>query len=52
MSVLDEVLWKWAKMRTIQLDHKNISEYIFGLIDKDKKQMERVNKKGNREVLA
>jgi len=36
ITILDENLWKWAKKRTIDLDLKNISQYLFELIRKDR----------------
>lgn len=36
ITILDENLWKWAKKRTIDLDLKNISQYLFELIKKDR----------------
>lgn len=36
LTILDDELWKWAKVRTIQLDFRNVSEYIFNLIEEDK----------------
>ena len=45
VSVLDQKLWRWARMRSIQLNHKNISEYIFSLIEKDRKLSRLTNMK-------
>ena len=36
ITIVDENLWKWARKRTIDLDLKNISQYLFDLIKKDR----------------
>jgi len=36
--LLDRELWTWAKYRAERLGFKNVSEYIFKLIELDKKQ--------------
>lgn len=36
LTVKNDKLWKWAKMRAIELDCNSVSEYIFNLIETDK----------------
>ena len=40
LTIIDSELWKWAKKRTIDLNKRNISEYIFYLIKEEKKKVE------------
>lgn len=40
VTILDSELWKWAKIRSIEMDFENISQYIFWLIKQDKEHKE------------
>lgn len=40
ITVQDSELWAWAFGRAKQQNHKNVSEYIFNLIEKDKQTTE------------
>lgn len=35
-TVNDPELWKWAKMRAVELELRGVSEYLFLLVEKDR----------------
>ena len=37
ITVNDSELWRWAKKRAIDLELKGVSEYLFLLIERDKR---------------
>ena len=38
ITVLDEELWKWSKKKGIDLECNGVSEYIFKLLEKERKK--------------
>lgn len=40
ITVNDHDLWKWAKKRAVDLELKGVSEYLFQLVEQDRKRAE------------
>lgn len=40
ITVNDHDLWKWAKKRAVDLELKGVSEYLFHLVEQDRKRAE------------
>lgn len=41
LTIVDKDLWKWAKMRAIELDCNGVSEYVFELIRKEREHAQK-----------
>ena len=41
LFIIDEKLWKWAKYQASLKGFKSVSEYVFDLIKKDKKRIDK-----------
>lgn len=40
ITVNNPDLWKWAKKRAVDLEMTGVSEYVFHLIEKDRRRLE------------
>ena len=41
ITVNDQELWKWAKKRAVDLEMRGVSEYLFHLVEEDRRRMNR-----------
>lgn len=40
ITVKDPELWKWAKKRAVDLEMNGVSEYLFNLIQEERKRLQ------------